>query len=497
MAGGKFAAYQRLRPLQGDITTDLLNAENQEFKHRAEDRINEDRKLKAQALKEKKAKEGIARAKGLKLYDTGSDSLNESLAEAITIATNEYPKIFEVLDDQNGKYTQAEKIKAKLKYDNILNLPENLKTMTNAVMGEYQDYQKGVAAGTLFRDEAYEKKFENGFKGVSLTFDDDGLPVAVFRKGQKDINGDGVINDLDIETMSSLNDVYSRPQFQRNFNYDSLIKQHAEKLESAENAKVSGFKTTTTTGVEPDLLIDSVQRVLYNKDGSISDVMSALIRQKGLDPNSKIDQKTIEDDYKNDVYIRTKRGKVEKLDAGAIVANKKENRLAKDSKATLGEVVTPTKATWGKQFKNIDTNKVNSVPVKGVNISAIPLDDGRTITNAKVVNYTYDKDDNMIVDVVYQDTKSETMSEEKYTKELEEATKNKDFSKIAILQAASDVDGGKKITKPGQNKKEQISISNENESKIANELGLSIEEMKARAQKNLGEVDEFGVPIKK
>lgn len=483
MANGKNTGIG-FRPLQGDISNDILNHEDQQFRHRREQREIADRKARAQALKNQKAQQALQRAKGLKLYDTGSDSLNGSLAEAITIATNEYPKIFDVLDDDTGKYSQSDKIKAKLKLDNIHNLPENLKTMTNAVVGEYQQYLKGVESGALFRDEDFEKKFENGFQGVSLSFDDDGLPVALFKKGGTDVNGDGVINELDVETMSSLNDVYSRPQFQKKYDFDSVVSKHAKELVSRVDTEVDGLRTTKTTGLDLNLLDKTANRALY-QDGQPTDLMKSFVRSRGKNINNPEDLKTIESEYKNELLIRSKQGVEEEFDHRTALGYKKEKRLNKDNEISLGEPVTPTVETWGsKHMKNINPDKVNSVPVGNVKIDAIPLKDGRTITDAEVVNYTYDNNGNMIVDVVYQESKSETMSVNKYEKELEEATKNNDTQKIFALQQANEVDGGKRVTLPGKNRKEQISISKENESKIANQVAGSIEEAKKLAYKN-------------
>lgn len=482
MANGKHTGKQ-YRPLQGDISNDILNHEDQGFRRRAEQREIEDRKARAQALKDRKKQEALARAKALKMFDTQSDSLNGTVAEAITIATNQYDEIFEVLDDDTGKYSQNDKVKAKLKLENIYNLPENLKIMTSAVMGEYQEYQKGVENGTLFRDEDYEKKFENGFQGVTISLDDDGMPVSIFKKSGSDINGDGVIDELDVETMGSLNDVYARPQFQKKYDFDSVVSKHAKELEARVDQEVNGLKTTKTTGVDLDLLDNTVKRALY-QNGAPTDLMKSFVRSQGLDINNPDHLKQIENNYKNEVLIRTKRGIEEKYDHSTALGYAKEKRLNKDNETSIGEVVTPSEATWQNQYKNINPDKVNSVPVNGVTIDAIPLTDGRTITDAKILNYTYGKKGQMIVDVVYQDTKSETMSVNKYEKELEEATKNNDTEKIFALRQAIDSDGGKKVTLPGKKKKEQIAISPENESKIASAVAGGIDAAKKLAYKD-------------
>ncbi|WNH10023.1 hypothetical protein [Thalassobellus suaedae] len=494
MSGGKGAAYQRLRPLQGDITTDLLNAEDQEFKHREEQRIIADRRAKAAADKNKKAQEGLSRAKALKLYDTGSGSLNESLAEAITIATNEYPEIFKILDDETGKYSQGEKIKAKLKYDNILNLPENLKLMTNSVMGEYQQYQQGVANGSLFKNEAYESKFQDGFKGVSLSIDDNGLPVSIFRNSAKDSNGDGIIDANDVETLDSLNDAYSRPQHQKKFNYDGLVTKHVDKLKSAKTDNVNGFTTTTNTGVEIDLLEQSVNRVLYDAYGKPTDIMKSFLKERGLDENKPEDLKTIENDYKNDIYIRTERGKKIDRNESAIVANKKLNQKNQEdtNKSTIGETVTPTKQTYSIYHGNINTKVVNSVNLNGkAVIPALKTEKGEFLTNLKPHNITRDKFGRMIVEGSYQINKSS-----KYTSEelLDFRTKSDNGDEEAELKL-------KEYSKGSENKRKDVTISKEAETEIAGALGMTVEELDKSIYKNTEdakdkqEVDEYGVPI--
>lgn len=327
---GKFIGLG-YRPLEGDVTADILNSEDQEFRHRAEKRLIDDRAARAKALKEAKAQQGLNRAKALDLFDTGSDSLNETIAEVVTIATNEYPKIFEILDDTTGKYSQQEKIKAKLKYDNILNLPENLKTMTNSVMGEYSNYQKLLSEGKIFRDETFENKFNQGYKGVSISLDDNGLPVSIFKSGTTDINQDGIIDARDIETMDSLNDVYARPQFQRNFDYDSMIKTHADKMVSAVNQTDNGITKTKVTGVEGDLLQNSVKRFLFNDDGTPTAPLLAFARQRNLDPNDLGNLEQIQRDYMNDVFMRTKRGKETEVD-GRLAFDKTKDARDNDVK---------------------------------------------------------------------------------------------------------------------------------------------------------------------
>ena len=499
MANGKFTGLQ-FRPLQGDIATDMLNQEDQDFKLREEMRLIADRKARAQAEKDKKAQEALNRAKGIKLFDTGSDSLNGTLAETVILAQQEFPKIFEVLDHPD-KYSLAEQTQAKLKLDylNEGGLVNDLKLMTSSVMGEYSEYQKGVAEGALYQDPDYESRFENGYKGVTLSLDENLRPVALFKQTSEDADDDGI---LDVETMDSLNDVHARPQFQKKFDYDNLVTQHVAKLESAVNANVNGFKTTTTTGVEVDLLDKSVKRVLYDEYGNPTDVMKSFLREKGFDPNkpNKADMDKVEADYKNDIYIRTKRGKQEDLDAGAIVANKRENRMANEDKATIGEAVTPSKATYGIYHGNIDKNKVNSVNVRGTTaIPALRTEKGEFLTNAKIENYTVDKFGRIVVDANFQETKTEIMTNDQFQKELEQATHDNDFYKLAALKIGKDVaGGGKKVTLPGKNIRKDVTLDRESEADFAGQLNMSVEDVKNAAYKTkpvYKGLDKDGNPI--
>jgi hypothetical protein len=484
MANGKFTGLQ-YRPLQGDIATDMLNQEDQDSRLRDEMRLIADRKARAQAEKDKKAQEALNRAKGIKLFDTGSDSLNGTLAETVILAQQEYPKIFEVLDHPD-KYSLAEQTQAKLKLDylNEGGLVNELKLMTSSVMGEYSEYQKGVAEGALYQDPDYESRFENGYKGVTLSLDENLRPVALFKQTSEDADGDGI---LDVETMDSLNDVHARPQFQKKFDYDNLVTQHVSKLESAVNANVNGFKTTTTTGVEVDLLDKSVKRVLYDEYGNPTDVMKSFLREKGFDPNkpNKADMDKVEADYKNDIYIRTKRGKQEDLDAGAIVSNKRENRLANEEKATLGEAVTPSKNTWGEEFGNIDTNKVNSVNLRGkATIPALRIGDDTYLSNANVENITRNKNKEMVLDVEYQESKTETMTNDQFEKALDQAVQDNDFEKLAALKVASDVQGGgKRVTYPSKNRRKVVVIPEEDEADVAGQLRMNIDEVDSKIYK--------------
>lgn len=308
MAGGKYSALQRLQPLQGDISTEILNREDQQFKHRAEQREIADRKAKAKAIKNKQAEDAIKKATSLKLYSTKSTSLDEVVVRAIKLGVEKQTELTKLLANKD-KYSEDDVIKAELALQQLNNLPENLKLMTDFQTNEYTDYKKRVDEGSIFKDEEYESRFKDGYAGMSIVIGDDGTPMNIFRKGKSDINGDGKIDDFDIETLQTIGDAQERPQFQDKYDYNKIIALHADKLESVVNKTVNpdGFGTTKITGVEIDKLNATVNRALF-RDGEPTNLMKSFVKENGLDINNSADLDKIEAQYKNDVLIRTKRG---------------------------------------------------------------------------------------------------------------------------------------------------------------------------------------------
>jgi hypothetical protein len=169
--------------------------------------------------------------------------------------------------------------------------------------------------------------------------------------------------------------------------------------------------------------------------------------------------------------------------------------------------VKPSREVWYEHWDNIDTNDVLSVSVNGAKLDAIEIGDN-TLSNVQVQNYTYDKNNNMVVDIIYQDTKSETVTEKEKT-ELEELESKNELSdeetqRLAQLRITPPQSNGTyRITLPSKNKRRAIKVPREDEAKIAESLGATIQELRNRAfikkeksQSNPNqEVDELGVPI--
>lgn len=474
------------KPLQGDVASDILNAEDQEFRHRAEDRINADREAKAKAAKEAARQKALERVKNVDLFDTGSDSLNGTLAETIKIAQQEYPKIFEVLDNPD-RYSLKEQTEAQLKlnYLNEGGLVSDLKIMTSSVMQEAQEYEKALAGNQIFRNEDFEKKFENGYKGVTISLDDNLRPVTLFKDTGEDLNGDGI---LDVETMESLNDVYARPKFQRNVSWDGALTQHADKLVSAVNQTDNGVTSVKTTGVEQNLFDSSVQRFLYNDDGTPTEAMLAFARQRNLDPKVKSNLDKLESDYKNDLLLRTERGKITNVDGGTALANRKYN----DEQGATGISYVESKQ-YGNTGKATAHRFAFNTPyvVKGTNNSETP----KTLTEIR-----YDQQNGNIVIIGTQYVGKTTTKDSGKSGELNPS----DYPSFdAYMLAKSQSGSSSNTTSVTKDDWEEVIIKDKTKvtailSKVmgVNSYDAIVQQLRPKgSEKEKTEVDEFGIPI--
>lgn len=477
------------RPLQGDIVGDIINAEDQEFRHRAEDRLEADRRAKAKADKEAARQKALGRVKNVDLFDTGSDSLNATLAETIKIAQQEYPKIFEILDNPD-RYSLKEQTDAQLKlnYLNEGGLVNDLKIMTSAVMKEAQDYETALSSNQIFRNEDFERKFENGFKGITISVDDNLRPVILFKGRYRDQDNDGI---LDVETMDSLTDVYARPQFQRNVSWDSALKQHADKYVVAVNQQDNGVTKTKITGInanaeEQNLFEKSVKRVLYNDDGTPTEAMLAFARQRNLDPNVKVNLDKIESDYKSDLQTRLKREKLVNVDGKTALDYRKYN----DEKGANGISYVESKQ-YGNTSQATAHRFAFNTPyvVKGTNKSDSP----KTLTEIR-----YDQQNGNVVLIGTQYAGKTTTKDGK-----SDGLNPGDYPSFDAYMLAKSQSGDSSNSTVSKDNWEEVTITDKAEvtSILSKVMGVNsydeiVQQLKPKeSEEQKTEVDEFGIPI--
>ena len=112
MAGtGTYSAYRQLKPLEGDISQDIQQQEENGARRRAEKR-QEDQIAQQKIDKEAQRKQELwdKYVKPLSNYDTGSKSLNEAQGRLIIEAQKQYIPLMSTLN--NPKASDEEKLQA-------------------------------------------------------------------------------------------------------------------------------------------------------------------------------------------------------------------------------------------------------------------------------------------------------------------------------------------------------------------------------------------------
>jgi hypothetical protein len=400
---GTFSAYRQLKPLEGDVSQDLQQQEENNAHRRAEKRAV-DAAEQAKLDKANKEKEDLWNkyVKPLSNYDTGSKSLNEAQGRLIMEAQKEYVPLMATIN--NPKSTDEEKLRATLKLQNINSLPDNLASMTKALTDRDAVIRKGVADGTLFADKAYENNFQTGYENKLLALDDNGMPLIAFK------NPDG---STDFETYDKIQNVVPKYEIQKRFDRDKELLEASTKLQPEINQTDDGITRTKTTAINPALLKDYVNNQLYEADGVTPTAkLKSFAREAGItDYNDKKSLQAVADAFENDIKLRVKGG-VEKTRNYNNLDVIKENRQAvKDARAEKKEnektAVERTQTTFDSSMRKDDfTNQVlkddvvlpNMIGIKGENLRFKNLGGKNSGLNDGFVNgFALDNKKNIIV----------------------------------------------------------------------------------------------------
>lgn len=331
---GTYTAYQQLRPLEGDITNDIINQEQLDFNRRGEkreiDAIAEEKKNKEQLKKDKLREDMLGKIP--KNYDTGSSSLNEFQARFINDGANRLGEIAELLS--SDKTSDTDKIKLKIEAQNIQNLPSNLKVATDNFSSLINDYQKGKAEGSYFDNPDFEKLVMGGFENY-VGHLDNGLPTVGFI----DRNKDGVVDVKDVVTYDNLSKGIGNWQFQPKVDLDKIAVSAAGGLKAFDNTQVNGYKTTQNKAVPEQEIKSKANAILFNQDGSITPSMKSELRKRGLQDNEQ-SRKLVSDYLVNTIKANTERLYKEDYDFAAANSDKdfnyKVGKDQKEDKPTLG-----------------------------------------------------------------------------------------------------------------------------------------------------------------
>jgi len=298
-APGTFTAYRQLKPLQGDVSQDILAQEELGFQRRAEKRqVDQIAQQKADKKEAEKKALWDKYVKPLSNYDTGSKSLNEVQGRLLLEAQKEYVPLMAVINNPNA--SDEDRLKATLKLDNINRLPDNLMSMTKSLTERDLAVKKGISEGRLFANPEYDQNYQEGFANKLLALDENGMPMIAFK------NPDG---STDLETYDQIQNVMKKYDFTQRFDRDKELLEASTKLQPETNQTDDGTKRVKTTAINPQLLKEYVNNQLFEADGvTPTQKMKSFAKEQGVDFSDVKGLQKIASDFENDIRLRVKGG---------------------------------------------------------------------------------------------------------------------------------------------------------------------------------------------
>ncbi len=453
MAGNNTNVYATSQPNQFSIADtvvkqDQLNLQRQEQRRR--EQMFEQQKKEKEQLKKEKLRERILKVP--KGYDTGSTSLNELQSRIIMQAVNRKGEIYEkLLLDKN--IPDSERIKLELESQNLDMIPENLKLATNNFTKLIGDYQKGVQEDSFFRNMDFEKMAMNGFENYIGTIDENGFPLVGF----KDIDDDGKI---DLMPWNNLKDGIGVWDFLPKLNYDKMIGEMTKGLGTVKTKDRNGYDIITEKGIPLDLAKVSAKSMMYDPDGGLTNFAKSRLTELGYNYNNASSDviKEIERDVTERILNSKDRESLRERDTtseqGALNRAQRERHYQdnKNKETTgIGEAVEPTEGTW-KSFYNTIPDGVKSVPISNskTKFNSLKSKD-KTYSNVTIDNYSYDKNGEILISGSYPE-KQTVVGEDGFTN-----------------------------TTSVENKRVRMKGNKEIESRLAKMEGVTIEELRQRA----------------
>lgn len=462
---GKNAAYQQLRAPQDNISGDIFYWNEDGYRRRQEERIAENQQAARDEQKRRAREERVSKySKALQNYDTGSSSLNELQGRGLAEAMNMIGDIAVQLE--NPDLSIEEQVKLQTKLNNLQKTPETFKAFTEAITERNAAIQTAYENGEVVDNEKYQnfkKAFEGGFSGMQIGFDPDtGAPVVAYR----DKDGDGI---LDFESYDQISKGISAFTVDKKYNMDAQAKAIAGELQTITNTTDSGFVKNTVKGFDPEAVDLRANKSIRNEDGSLTPQGKYYLDSLGLEDTVENREEAV-NRFKELILSFEPRSNVTDVDYGARnAANRIAQANRKDDNDTTpvnSEGVDISESTWGGEyFDNIDRENVVSKSGGGTVLEAPKDSDGNVYNDAKVLNYTVDREGNLLLDIEYTD-------------------QNKEVTKSSGRQNRAEVTNT--TTKEDTIRRKVIKVSAEDAREFASKRGTTISELKKSVKKEGG-----------
>lgn len=466
--GNSSNAYATVKPIETNMSDLITKQDELALRKRVERREIAKDEAEVDKVKETKAKELAKYTSKLNPYDTGSTTYNTTVATALTEAKGKLMEQWQIANDKSK--TELEKSTAWANIEDINNYPDYLKNVSDRITETNKTYTDQLKKGEIFRNEEWEKKFQNGFAGMTVKMNDKFRPDTLFIDKDGDGKQDAEVSDiLKYDQVTQLvPEGISMPKV----DLGSLAYKIGKDLGKTTTKDVNGYETTNIVEVTNETARAGIQPLMTDQN------VRSYLRLKGEDYQQELTPnllKTVEDDLVKTALSNTDKTNekgynyADQNADNSLAETKKQhnisNALNKDKwnhtkkkedekapkKPSIGLSTTPSVNNWGKSaFKLIDSKNTKAINVSngGVKINSIMTNlkdengDQLNFSNATVENYTYTKDGRLLINFSHD---TEVPSKEDPKKTIK----------------------GKR--------KETVIATNETEIDLANELGVSVE----------------------
>lgn len=456
--------YASAQPFQNTVSDWMAGQERMDFAKR-----EEERQIKAIADAQKR-REDEQYNKDLEYFlkrpnfkPTGNRAIDQVMTEVLLQAVDEQGNIEKEFTSYGRNISNEKRTELIMRKRNLDNLPEYLDVAHKAYNDQATQIQEGIRSGKIKPTPELLKKLESFSEGYfDVTLDGNGKILV----GVWDKDGDGkpdIMRYEDLITKSMFGETIPNADFAKSF-----LEKGKELGTHTETSDFNFVKDTTKMPVmkQVDLLARSS---LYGNNGALSNEAKSWLydNYRVTDFNNVPEQylNKMEEEAKSIMLSAVDTEKSKEVDYSArLAAQKAAEEKAKAKEGGIGTPVVPSEGTWGGALKTIDTDTTRSVPVtKKIILPAVHVGEGKDakmLGAAQILNYTYDKEGRMVIDAAYSDGKINIKDDD--------------------ASISTQLDRRKRFT-----------ASKETESRIAQQLGMSVDELRNSTRAQTGAYDDL------
>ncbi len=475
MALNNTSAIIGAKPLEGSVVDDLRNQELMDMQNREQNR--EDMRIR---LAQKEKQDAKNEAYDKKIADvaskdvpiTGYSSVDEGVIDYIQGQGGLLDQYYETMEQLRVQPNGKDRAKLLAKSNNLEKNIDTIKQLQEGLVARTAELQKGLDSGELSPELNKQRKDElnsiiKDYKFKLLNDENGVLRVRYGNENQVyDPDGDGVANEF---TLSELLDGRKLGNFKPKFQPTKWLADAKPRYGTKETVTDGNYTKTTIKGFNPDLqgeLNKEVDTLFGESVAGMSDnAKSYLADIKNIDYKSMDEKQFSEfkEEYKNQFKAQYDATDKKERDYGAMNASQRlaydKSKDAEKKKVEYEVVTTPpvyekagVKPAQG--YKTVSVSNAKPIPY----LQGFVGKDKRTITNGSIASYTVEKDKAgnrvVVAEIVYQDSKSSTLSKEdqmilqdntvpQETKDLILSKVNKGAENKSVIMRLTEKDGVK------------------------------------------------------